>query len=95
MRIRVRDKATERRKRSKVKEREGEESMVCSKVISLSRISKSFLLVISLHLVVFYLKDLSGIASDIGLIADWVQETFVKAWSFLLNKNGNLNVQFN
>ena len=28
-RIRVRNKATERRKRSKVKEREGEESMVC------------------------------------------------------------------
>ena len=29
LRIRVRDKASERRKRSKVKEREGEESMVC------------------------------------------------------------------
>ena len=25
---------------------------------------------------------------------DWVQETFVKAWSSLLNNNGNLNVQF-
>ena len=31
MRIRLRDKATERWKRSKVKEREGEESMVCWK----------------------------------------------------------------
>ena len=26
---------------------------------------------------------------------DWVQETFVKTWSSLLNNNGNLNVQFN
>ena len=29
LRIKVRDKARERRKKSKVKEREGEESMVC------------------------------------------------------------------
>ena len=29
LRIRVRDKATEKRKRIRVKEREGEESMVC------------------------------------------------------------------
>ena len=28
-------------------------------------------------------------------LLDWVQETFVKTWSSLLNNNGNLNVQFN
>ena len=35
LRIRVRDKATERRKRSKVKEKEGEESMVYIEKLSL------------------------------------------------------------
>ena len=54
--------------RSKVKERVAEESLVCWKIISLSRISEGFLLVISLHMVVFYLKDLSWIVSDISSI---------------------------
>ena len=45
------DKANERRKRCKVKEREGEEIMICRNVIPLSRISKSFLLVIELLLI--------------------------------------------
>ena len=59
LRIRVGVKASERGKRSNVKETEWEESMVCWKVISPGRISNSFLLVTPLHLAVFYLKDLS------------------------------------
>ena len=41
------------------------------------------------------LKFYPHLAQRYYTLLDWVQETFVKAWSSLLNNNGNLNVQFN
>ena len=41
------------------------------------------------------LKFYPHLAQRYHTLLDWVQETFVKAWSSLLNNNGNLNVQFN
>ena len=41
------------------------------------------------------LKFYPHLAQRYYTLLDWVQETFVKTWSSLLNNNGNLNVQFN
>ena len=41
------------------------------------------------------LKFYPHVAQRYYTFLDWVQEAFVKAWSSLLNNNGNLNVQFN
>ena len=41
------------------------------------------------------LKFYPHLAQRYYTLLDWVQETFVKASSSLLNNNGNLNVQFN
>ena len=43
------------------------------------------------------LKFYENLAQRYYTLPDWVQKTFVtvKAWSSLLNNNGNLNVQSN
>ena len=41
------------------------------------------------------LKFYPNLAQRYYTLLDWVQKTFVKAWSSLLNNNANLNVQSN
>ena len=41
------------------------------------------------------LKLYRNLAQRYYTLLEWIQETFVKAWSSLLNNNANLNVQSN